>query len=185
MLCAAYVPQHFLASYAPGHKSRWNHHSTTGPKLSFCARSLWKKKVTANPCVASIFIQIPHDLTSRPALALVPKHVSCFFSMDSTRHFQIHPKLFSFMNSFITKWALHILNLLLAVFTEMTYCLCGWPLQVQTCFSKRNCSNSSNCSFTLIHLVKASIRIPWEPSRNIETLSQFVKSQRFSDNYCL
>lgn len=39
--------------------------------------------------------------------------------------------------------------------------------------------------FTLIHLVKASIRIPWGPSCNIETLSQFVKSQRFSDNYCL
>lgn len=151
-----------------------------GPKTELL-RTVAVKKETADPCLASIFIQIPHDLTSRPALALVPKHVSCFFfSMDSTRHFQIHPKLFSSMNSFITKWALHILNLLLAVFTEMTYCLCGWPLQVQTCFSKRNCSNSSNWFFffTLIHLVKASIRIPWGPSCNIETLSQFVKSQQ-------
>jgi len=58
------------------------------------------------------------------------------------------------VNSFITKWALHILNL----FTCSIYINGLLSLLLTTSgpnlFLKPNCSNSSNCSFTVIHLVK-------------------------------
>lgn len=58
------------------------------------------------------------------------------------------------VNSFITKWALHILNL----FTCSIYINGFLSLWLATSgpnlFLKLNCSNSSNCSFTVIHLVK-------------------------------
>lgn len=58
------------------------------------------------------------------------------------------------VKSFITKWALHILNL----FTCSIYINGFLSLWLATSgpnlFLKPNCSNSSNCSFTVTRLVK-------------------------------
>jgi len=58
------------------------------------------------------------------------------------------------VNSFITKWALHILNIFYLQYLHKWLLSLRLATSGPNLFLKPNCSNSSNCSSTATHLVK-------------------------------